>query len=67
MKKEKIVFSDILNEYFEISWEDDNGYFGQILFYKDKDGNLKVNAETMDKEFIKKVLNHLVDNTEIVE
>jgi hypothetical protein len=54
------------NKGFRISWADDNLGFGEIAFYKDN-GKLKLDTENMGKDFVKKVLNNLVDNTEIEE
>lgn len=52
---------------FEVDWADSDGWFGEITFYKDKDGNMKVISETMGKEFVKKILCQLVDIADLID
>ena len=50
---------------FEVFWEDDQGYFGNITFVEKSDKILVINSETMGSEFIKAVLNKMIDMAEI--
>jgi hypothetical protein len=60
------MITEVYGKGFTIWWTDDDGFFGNVIFYK-KDGILKLDTENMSREFVKKVLNNLVDNTEIEE
>ena len=48
-----------------ISWHDYSG-FGEVLIYKDAE-EIKIQSETMGKDFVKELLNQMVDEAELVE
>lgn len=59
------VFINDAHEGFIISWDSDKG-FGQFAFVKDKKINkFEIDNEMMTKEFIKAVLNKMVDDAEL--
>lgn len=48
-----------------IGWDDtEEGWFGEVTIYKDK-GKIIIDSETMGKEFIKELLNQLVDMAQV--
>ena len=49
---------------FEVSWGTKSAGFGSITFYKDEDGNLKLDSECMSKQFCLEVLYHLLVNAD---
>lgn len=53
--------------YFIIGWATKGHGFGELTFYKDKDGNIEVQTETLGKAFAKKVLCALVDKAKKTE
>lgn len=50
-----------------ISWSADDIGFGEITIVKDKDGSIRIQSECMGKEFVKAVLDKLVDMAEITD
>lgn len=60
------VFCNADSRGFRITWDSDIG-FGQFDFYieTNKNNYLVIENECMDKEFIKDVLNKLVDTAEL--
>jgi len=48
-------------KHFTITWYDSEKGFGQFVFYENEFGKICIDNEYMDKEYIKKVLNELVD------
>lgn len=59
------------NEYSDggmiVKWKDDGFGFGRLQFSCPFGGGLKIENEWADKEFIKKVLNNIVDNATLLE
>lgn len=53
-------------KYIDIAWSGNIG-FGHIYLYTDSSGKLKLATEHMNKEFVKMVLEKLVDEAETVE
>jgi hypothetical protein len=49
---------------FRLHWEEPNFGFGQIDLFYNEELNLTIDSEYMSKEFVKAVLNKLVDNCE---
>jgi hypothetical protein len=58
MNIKKVVFKE---NYAKIEWESDELGWGEIQFHIKKDGSLKIDSETMDREFVKFVLESMVD------
>ena len=58
----RITSATFLSNHLTINWEGPG--YGTIAFYK-KDGKLICDSETMSKDFIKKVLNKIVDDCEL--
>ena len=50
-----------------IQWIDEKGYFGNIDFYIGRDKRMKILTETMGKEFVKKLFNQLVDESDLID
>jgi hypothetical protein len=51
---------------FTIDWYDQNFGFGKIsIFQFNKNGKIVLKSETMGKNFCKKILNALIDQSEI--
>ena len=48
-----------------ISWSTDDIGFGEINIIKDKDDSIRIESEYMGKEFVKAVLDKLVDMSNI--
>lgn len=55
------------NDAFEFRWFDKNGYFGTIIYYKDRNYNDCISTETLGKEFVKQCLNKLIDNAKLID
>jgi hypothetical protein len=49
---------------FRLHWEEPNIGFGQIDLFYNEELNFTIDSEYMSKEFVKAVLNKLVDNCE---
>lgn len=47
-----------------LGWADEKGYFGEIKIEQDH-GYFSIDTENEEKDFVKKVLNALVDKAEI--
>jgi hypothetical protein len=62
---EKIEDSAELVNSFQLNWTAKGCGFGQFYFYTDKDGQLCCSSETMGKEFIKRILNQMVDDCKL--
>ena len=70
---EEIIINDVnlvtCNNAFVLQWDSNIGW-GEMTFYKDKDG-LNVETECMsnneDKRFIKLVLDKFIESLEVVE
>jgi hypothetical protein len=56
----KIMYADLMNG-FQIKWSVKNIGWGEFYFYN-KDENIHCSNELMSKEFIKSILNNMVDN-----
>lgn len=55
---------------FDVGWKDENTRnFGHVGFYWNSDGNLRidVDSEHVSKEFVKKLLCQLVDESILVD
>lgn len=49
-----------------ISWDDtDGGWWGEVII-RLQDSKILIDAETMGKDFVKELLNQLVDNATMV-
>jgi hypothetical protein len=62
-KSKRISKNKFLVTFF---WLDEKTGFGQINMVDDK-GKITMDTEYMSKEFVKKVINQLVDDAEIVQ
>jgi len=48
-----------------IRWGINNVGFGEFTFEKDNDGNTVIDNEAMDKNTIKKVMNHIIEKAKL--
>ena len=64
MNIKRIVFK---NNYAKIEWSSDEFGFGEIQMHVRKGGSLLIDSETMDKEFVKFVLESMVDEAVLRE
>lgn len=53
------------NPYFCVSWTVKGIGWGEIGFYQDPDGVIHLDDETMGKDFAKRVLCQLIDNSTV--
>ena len=49
---------------FALEWSKEGFGFGNIYFRNTEDGKIKITTEYMDKEFIKEIVNFMLDNAE---
>jgi hypothetical protein len=64
MKIRRVVFKE---NYANVQWFSEEIGFGEIEFYFDATGMLVIDSETMNKEFVKQVLEQVVDNARLRE
>jgi hypothetical protein len=57
-------FFETIKERFYISWSVPGTGFGEFVFYNKKD-KMMISNEGMGKDFIKKVMNNLIDKCEL--
>jgi hypothetical protein len=67
MKKETVEYAYMVyyNDALVIRWGINNVGFGEFTFEKDNDGNTVIDNEAMDKDTIKKVMNHIIDKAKL--
>ena len=56
----KLCFVDHTQHTIKIEWNDVDFGFGNIYIFEE-DGILKIDSEFMEKDFVKEVLSHIVD------
>lgn len=69
-KPENVVLSTRVTPFeggFEVKWSVRNVGFGEFVFGIGEDGTVKIHNECMGPEFIKHVMNHVIDNAELVD
>jgi len=49
---------------FALEWSKDGVGFGNLYFRNTEDGKIKITTEYMDKEFVKEVVNFMLENAE---
>ena len=59
--------TSIESGFIDIYWEDGEGEFGHIYLYSSVGEELQIDSEHMEKEFVKKVFNKLVDSATLKE
>jgi hypothetical protein len=64
MNIKRVVFKD---NYAKIEWDSNELGWGEIQFHVKKDGSLEIDSETMDKEFVKFVLESMVDGATLID
>ena len=64
MNIKRIIFKD---NYAKIEWSSDEFGFGEIQMHVRKNGSLSIDSETMDKDFVKFVLESVVDEAVLRE
>jgi hypothetical protein len=50
-----------------VDWESDGFGYGRLEFSRPSSGKLRIQNEWMSKDFIKEVLNNVVDNAVLLE
>jgi hypothetical protein len=50
-----------IDDDFILYWSEPGIGFGEFVFYKDEDGNIHCDSETMSKEFLKKIFARFID------
>ena len=65
--KEKVEYAYMVyyNDALVIRWGINNIGFGEFTFEKDNDGNTVIDSEAMDKDTIRKVMNHIIDKAKL--
>jgi hypothetical protein len=48
-----------------VKWGITNIGFGEFIFERDNDGNTIIDSEAMDKDTIRKVMNHIIDKAKL--